>query len=393
MVQPAEKRLVTEARLEDAIYEYLDEAETKTKIVPHQVTGPMASSAWPVTAGASKQGAARYPVKAPVSVNRFRIHIRNFSYADNNGYLGKVQLESIFWGKARYNIDSSIDGGFQLAPVQIQNSVALPADGTEWVSGWIESPIEQGTDYLLSLGWSTPASGGALNLVSNWTRNFVSAAAADASIASNTGFSSNSGTDAPFDIWLECEIDASVPVVAYVGDSITVGDMHENCWARRHALQHQIWPAIFGHFGGGLTDWGNGSIERWTHYGSFQADAALVLCGTNDIGSGGSTNDLKNRSNATMNRIRQYLTRRIFFATILPRSDASWTPVMETIRVSHNNWLMLFRSGMLGTVDFARPMASPTDYAVPLSGMLWDNIHPSLAGHVRMADYLPNLAR
>lgn len=380
---------ITLTSLQQQISARPDPAAKKT--APHQVTGVIASTAFPIDVATTPQGTVRYPVKFAAPVTRFRVHVRNYSYGDAAGYAGTVNLTGLWWGEGRYNLNSELDGGFKATPTQI-NAAATLAGTAEWVSGWVTVNASHGTDYLLSLGWTTPGTGAPSKIVSNWTRRWVST---DATHASQTApsLSGGNGNGGMFDVWLECEIPASTPTVAFVGDSITVGDMHEQSYPRRYALAHDVWPLVFGHYGGSLGDWGSGSTDRWTRYGAVQADAALLMCGVNDIFSDATLNDLKNRTNAVWSRMRQYLTQRVFVSTILPSNAATMTTARETIRTGHNDWLIRMRSGIWGSFDLARTVVSPSNSAQMTAAYTWDGTHLSELGSVQITTAIPHLTR
>lgn len=392
MVQPSDKRLVTESKLEDAIDEFVNRPQYK--IVPHQISGGLASTALPIDTSVKNQGTSRFPVRFPAPVNRFRVHIRNFSYCDNQGYVGSVKLKNMYWGRAGYSIDSVVDGSFSATPLQIAGEVNLPSNTDDWVSDWVNIPAEQGTEYLLSLGWDASTWDAPVKIVTGWNLSMFNSTAADAGALAPT-LTRNEGPNSPFDIWLECEIDSDVPVVGFVGDSITVGDMYTS-FPRRYGLAHRIWPVIFGHFGGMLNDWANGSINRLTHFGPIQADAFFVLAGINDVLWGATTNDLKNRSTTLLSRIEANFTSRVFFSTLLPviSTHPDMTTPRNTVRMDHNTWLRNdYRKGFAGVIDLGNIMAQPTDLTWALDRYLnsSDKIHPVSIGHIHIANHIPHL--
>lgn len=362
----------------------VDPAAKKT--VPHQVTGVLASSAFPIDVATTAQGTARYPVKFAAPVTRFKVHIRNYSYGDATGYTGNVALTGLWWGEGRYNLDSYLDGAFTAAPTQI-NGASTISGTTEWVSGWITVNADAGTDHLLSLGWST-STGAPTNIVSSWTRRWVSTSAANASQQAPTVTGSD-GPGAPFDIWLECEIPASTPVVAFIGDSITVGNMYDQSFPTRYGQAHRAWPVVFGHFGGRLSDWGTGSTDRWTRFGSVAADAVVLMCGINDVGADATLNDLKNRFNNVRARIVTYLGTRIFVATLLPTNGDTTSGGRETVRANYNAWLKFMRSGINGTLDTARTVSATSSTLT--TAYTWDGTHLSADGAVQVAAAIPHL--
>lgn len=429
MVQPANRRLVTEAALSAFINDPnnslfpLDSTDTKTvradsttgamappienrvseiaesiydseltakKILPHQITGAIASGGFDIVVATTPQGNVRFPVKLAADVSRFRVHIRNYSYADGIGYSGDVALTGLWWGEGRYNINSDIDGGFKSTPQKIANSAVLSST-VEWVSDWITpTTAKKGVDHIISIGWSTGV-GAPPKIVTSWTKHWRNANASDAS-ALSPSLTSGAGNGAPFDVWLECEVPEKTESIAFIGDSITVGDMHQQSFPRRYAMAHDIWPVVFGHFGARLNDWGSGSINRWTRYGSVSVDGTILLCGINDILADANTNDLKNGTNSVLARIREHLGTRNFLATILPCNSAQMTAPREAIRISHNNWLLgTYRSGIYGTFDFARAVMVPTNPALMIPEYTWDGTHLSDSGSVQIASAIPHL--
>lgn len=362
-----------------------DPAATKT--VPHQVTGVLAASAFPIVVASVPQGTARYPVKFAAPVARFRVHIRNFSYADATGYTGTVNLTGLWWGKGAYNIDSFLNGAYQATPTQI-NGAATLSGTTEWVSGWITVNANEGDEHLLSIGWTTPGSGAPVNIVSNWTQHWRTTSATDAGSTAPT-LTAQAGPGAPFDIWLECDIPAAIPVVAFVGDSITIGDMYSQSFPHRYGQAHRVWPIVFGHFGGRLSDWGSGSTDRWTRYGAVSTDATVLMCGINDIGADATLNDLKTRFGVVAARIRTHLGPRVFVATVLPTNGDPTTGGRETIRANYNAWLAYPRSGINGTFDTARTVSATSSTLT--TAYTWDGIHPSQLGAIQLAAAIPHL--
>lgn len=377
--------------LETAVNELVDE-QTATQVVPLQVTGQLAATAFPISAASYPQGTVRYPVKFPVEVSRIRVHVRNQSYVSTGatGFTGDIALTGLWWGEARMNLDSFVDGGFKASPGQIAGPGNMPTNADEWVSPWATVNAPAGVDHLISLGWSI-TSNPPTNLVANWTRHWRSTSAANAGQQA-PALTAGGGTGAPFDVWIECEISAHVPKVAFIGDSITIGDMYTQCFPLRYGLTHKVWPIVFGHFGGGLTDWGSGSIGRWTKFGAaLGVDATLIMCGVNDILLNASDNDMKNRMTATMARVRTYLGPRIFFGTIMPTNSVNMTAPREAVRVSHNTWMTFFRAGSEGTIDMAKAVATPGTPSQYLAAYTWDGTHPNEAGAVQLANAIPHL--
>lgn len=376
--------------MRDAINARPDPAATK--VVPHQVTGPVVSGSY-VDIATTPEGTARYPVALAAPVSRFRVHIRNYSYADGTGYTGTVNLTGLWWGEGNYNLDSALDGTFKAAPTQVQGAAAINGS-TEWVSGWIDVNATKGTDYILSIGWSTVGvTGAATRIVSNWTRHWRTTSAANASQQAPT-LTGQAGPNAPFDVWLECEIPAATPVVAFVGDSITVGDMHGSSFPRRYGLTHDVWPAVYAAVGARLQDWGSGSLDRWTRYGTVNADAIVLLCGVNDIQTDATLNDTKFRTNAVVTRIRTYLGKRIFAGTILPvNNTTNMTTARNTVRENYNAWITFPRNGVLAAFDLAKAVASTTNSAQMVAAYTWDGLHLSELGSAQVANAIPHLTR
>lgn len=368
----------------------IDGGSTTKKIVPHQVTGILASDAFPIDVATTPQGSVRYPVRFAAHVTRFRVHVRNYSYGNAAGYTGTVSLTGLWWGEARYELNGDLDGGYLAAPTQI-NGAATINGTTEWVSGWVNVNAQPGYEWLLSLGWTTGA-GAPTKIVSNWTRHWRTTNPSHASSTVPPVGVVENESGAPFDIWLECEVAATTPTVAFVGDSITVGNMHSKSFPVRYGQAHRIWPIVFAQFGGTLAQWATNDA-RWTRYGPVQVDSAVLLMGINDVDFGRSTNDLKFGLYDVHARIRQNLGARVMFSTLLPTNSSHTTGPKGTVRTEFNDWVMQrFPVGAAGTVDLAKAIAQPANPLLPVASYVDSGgIHLTAAGAVQVANAIPHL--
>jgi len=111
----------------------------------------------------------------------------------------------------------------------------------------------------------------------------------------------------------------------------------------------------------------------------------VLFEGTNDLASGLATSD------SVMTGIREIVARvkargfKMIGVTIIPRHNATWTPLMTQYRNEINAWIRSRSSGLDAVIDFDKAMrdASNPDLMNPILD-LGDHIHPNPYGYLLM---------
>jgi len=109
----------------------------------------------------------------------------------------------------------------------------------------------------------------------------------------------------------------------------------------------------------------------------------VLFMGTNDISRGAARAQVTAGMQDIINRVRAEGIR-IFGATILPRSDTSWTATKTQIRNDVNQWIRT--SGAFdGVLDFDKAVRDPAHVNVLYPSFNCDDIHPSPLGYIELA--------
>lgn len=320
----------------------------------------------------------RYPLQVPVSSERFRVHLANRNDRTGTLYPGAVSFTGLWWGEAAY-VAGEMNGAMATAPVALHAAFVTPSNGSEWVSPWFDRDVAEGRNYLLSAGYSNAA--GQTNHAGQGGA-FMSTDPADASALAPA---LSRVQQSPFDVWIEFEIPGDVPIIACLGDSLTAGTaatlpVHDS-WPMPYAAMHKVWPAHFAHHGSDMAGWTSGDDWRWTKYGDIDYDAVIWALAGNDISGGIDVATAKARFAALHPKVVNFLSSRIFLATIMPRNN--WSPAIESVRVAYNEWLFQRPLGAEAVVDFAKSVEASI-------GVLRADYVSADGVHLRTIGYMQN---
>lgn len=315
------------------------------------------------TAGPTS-GNYRMPVKYGATITRWRAHFRN-----NNPRFGidgpAATISAVYAGPAT-------SGQFTTAPAQI--AAGLTTGATDAVTPWQATPIPAGTEYTIAYTFTSPAT------------NAVVGGGWSASSVNSTTATLTRVVSLPLDVWIEAEVEATVPAVAVLGDSLAsavggtlpVYDSVLSQWARANG----VLPVHYTASGDTMAGWSTGTAykwQRWQHLS--RPDAVIHMLGSNDVFGGADLTTLKARRATTMRLLQQYVSPVIYSLTITPRT--SDTSGQEQVRRDYNTWLK-------GKPDQARdvfdvvPAISGNDEAIS-PGYDADGIHLNTAGYAAMA--------
>ncbi|MGP9034889.1 SGNH/GDSL hydrolase family protein [Glutamicibacter mysorens] len=311
---------------------------------------------------------------------RWRVHIANHNDKNSTYYPGALSFTGIYIGKHQRNTNAELTGQFDGAPHQVEGSFTSPADGSDWVSAWVENyPLEAATDYVLSYGYTSATQSNYLASGGGWqsTNSANVAATAPSLVASKT---------MPLDVWIEVEVAGSVKVIAYNGDSMTCGLRSTlpvyDSWPARHAVANGAIHTMYAHGGSELGDWLNPSARKWTKFaGMSKPDALINAHGNNDIYRGSSLATTQANFVSLVNQVRANLTDNVYAATVMPRIDAA--TATEAVRAGYNAWLQQTPAGIQATFDFAEVIEDSTGNPDVRWRSEPDNFHLNTAGYSR----------
>lgn len=335
---------------------------------------PLALTLGPAYAGAvPTDGAARFPLRYAAPITRWRVHIE--ARDPRTGWVATT--DSTINGVWVGTDDGTDSGKTTTAPTSVSGSAVIKA-GEEWVSKWSDIPISG--DMLLSIGYTASERG----LVGGaWT----STTPADAFSTAGTW---TKGARAPFSVWIEAETYATTPVVAVVGDSLSVGvgaalpinDSTLSQWARGFGAL----PVHYAQSGDTMANSESTAQWKWTRWQHLaRPDACVMALGTNDLlTSGTSVAESQRLHGAVLANIRQFISGTVYDASVLP--STAFTGAPEDNRRAYNTWLGAQQDGARG-VYWLGPAVSTDDETIP-AALAPDGTHLTTAGYALLAAVL-----
>jgi lysophospholipase L1-like esterase len=299
------------------------------------------------TAGAAvvRDQSQRTLVRFPRRIKRFRIRAANHNLLTSTNYTTPLTYTNFYIGTPVYATTGlgRWTGNLAAAPTNIlPGPHAVPTDGTDYVSAWATLPEQyQETDFILSYGFTAPATGTGVCLSGNGDafRGGTSANAADLSVSA---WSAEAGKIFG-DLRLEYEVEGAPRVGLFVGDSITAGAgdtagaTPPEADPRIGILPHERWPDLAGRAGNfcavnlGVGSIGGGSFNAATNMQFTRAaigtsatvpDFAVSLLGTNDLYGGFTAVTAK--ITATVAAIRALGIKEIYHGTLLPKGQTQF---------------------------------------------------------------------
>lgn len=343
----------------------------------------------PVTVGhnpapytAMTSGAVRLPLRWAFPVTRWRVHIANRDI--RSGSTSKPESSSVtgVWVGTH---DGS--GGWTGTPTQALDAFTVPAGGGVYTSAWTSTPIPTSatSEVLLGYGYTTTAA--------PWEQlgtSYQTTATTDPT----TGTGWTAKTTTPFDIVVEVETPAGTPVVASLGDSISVGvgstrGLIES-WLTTYARTRGAIPV----HGGSSGDTIQGSsvltapkFTRWLTSASAAPDALVFTLGINDAGGGADAAVIKTRFDALVPQLTARVPA-LFLAQITPRTAVAEDAPSELARIGHNTYLATLPHGARALAPFVAAVSANGADLDPDKDA--DGLHPNSLGHAALAAALPD---
>lgn len=340
-------------------------------------------SATPSTAYANVS--VRLPVKLGARASRWRVHVRNYNDKTGTAFSGALSFTGVHVGLHQRGAGAELTGRFEGQPKQVAAPFQSPATGAEWVSDWVgDYALDPGKDYLLSYGF-TSAAGQQNHMAASG--GWMTESAADVAATSPTVSAVRS---VPLDVWLEVEVPSTTRVVAYLGDSLTLGIAATlpvyDSWAAKHAVANGVIHSVYAIGGSQFPDWQDSSARRANKWSSLsRPDATVVALGNNDIFLGASLSTMKTRLADGVAAARTYLSENVYLATVLPRIGAN--AAYEQVRKDFNEWMLTTLPGGARMVfDFAAAIEASDGANASLRwASAANNFHLSSAGYARCA--------
>lgn len=338
---------------------------TSWRTVPLALT---VGGAWALWDGALA-GAIRMPIRFAGKVNRYRVHLRNWTTRTGEPGSSAVSVPGVWIGGRN---GSQITGAVQIAS-------GLSSTGEDMVTPWVTTPLEADTDYMLAFTHSGSAQ--TLALVGGcWT-----VATADATAAVNGTINARS----PLDVWIEAEVAPDVPVLAAFGDSLSSGITSTlpvyDSWLSQWCRSNAALPVHYTGSGYTMDIWPEDTHPAWTRWqGLDRPDAVVFAMGSNDVfGTGATLWGVQAKFIEALRQVRKMVSPAVYATTILPRTSV--TGAAETLRRSYNAWLA--DSGARDRFDIIPAVSTDDETLMPAYDV--DGIHLNTAGYAAIAGVVP----
>lgn len=357
-----------------------------TKLVPYALSAGNAS-------GTDKAASRtfRLPLRLPVAPKRFRVHIQNRNPRSGTKYTGSLSFEGLGIHQHSGVVTPANEGNLASGPFPLAGAFTTPANGSEWVSPWTSYEILPNVEYLLTGGYTCAAGQSNFAGVSG---GWITDNAADWNVPAPAGVRLTAA--APLFIWLELEVDADTPTVAYFGDSLMCGLSSRlpvfDSPAYAHARMNGHLPVLYADSGATMNIYTDYAAEPWHRFGvdNFLRTNALVWeMGSNDIFGGADLPTLKARFETVRRRFAAKVSNTLALLTVLPRHEGSAPE--EAVRKEWNEYLMTELPGRAAVaVDGAAAITAPDGATLDkrFSASPTD-IHLTAAGYARYAHLIP----
>lgn len=323
----------------------------------------------------------RLPVLLGARAGRWRVHIANTNDKSGTAYTGALSFTGVHLGQHQRNAAGELTGQFAATPRQVTGAFTSPANGSEWVSAWIEDyPLAAQQDYVLSYGYTSASQQNYLAYAGGWQSSNANDVAATAPALTQSKVM-------PLDVWIEVEVAGDTKIIAYGGDSLTGGIRSTipvyDSWPARHAVANGAIHTMYSHGGSESGDWLNYSQRKWSKFaGLSKPDAMVIAWGNNDIFRGATLAETQANYVSLANLVRANLTQRIYAATVLPRLAPG--AAAEQVRKQYNEWLLTtVPAGTQAVFDFATAIDDGTGATDPRWRSEPDNFHLNTAGYSR----------
>lgn len=197
-------------------------------------------------------------------------------------------------------------------------------------------------------------------------------------------------TEMPFELWLECEIPASVGSVGLIGDSNSVAvnatiPVHDS-WMQIYCRRMGFFPVLYGHSGDGMSQSGDAGHYKWNRWNHLdKPDLVVHANGANDLPptEGGVTlADMQGWAEAEWMVGAQKISANQHTALLKSRASGA----NNTVRLAYNSWLKTYPEPTREWHDIASPVTANDTGGLLPQYISSDGIHMTTAGHQAIAD-------
>lgn len=326
----------------------------------------------------------RLPILLGATAMEWRVHIRNYNDKTSTVYPGALSFTGVRFGEHARDGNGQLSGAFKAAPASIAGPFTTNGAGGEWVSDWVtDRPIKAQKDYLLSYGYTSASQPNYLASAGGWTTTSATDVAALEPVRTQV-------RSVPLDVWIEVKVAAETPVIATVGDSLSLGIQATlpvyDSWPAKHAVANGAIHSVYAIGGSQATDWVDIASRRLSKWeGCAKPNAVILALGNNDIFTYNvSLATMQERTLAVAGMARSYLADTVYLTTILPRIGASSST--QAVWSAFNKWLLTtLPAGARECFDFAERIANSSGDADPLWASTPSNFHLNTAGYARCA--------
>lgn len=320
----------------------------------------------------------RFPFLTGVDVPRWRLHARNWNRLTNQTYDGTISVDGVYLSKG-----SASTGSPDTVQSKVIDGFTTPADGTEYVSPWVEAKIPANVEHLLSVSVSS-----ATGYISNPVGASFKTGGAWSATKDSPG---TLQTRTPLEWWVEVEVPSRTPVIGFYGDSISSGTGATlpvfNSWPSRYCRRSGALPIHWCVPGSGMIQQQPSypySAHFWNVWDGYASpDVVVHFMGQNDILSAGDLATMKTRYQTVMPKIRELLSPVVHSVTITP---SSLKPVeQQQLARDYNAWLKTRPMAERGVFDAAALLGNPEGTALLPEYDSGDKLHPGDAGYQALA--------
>ena len=349
-------------------------AGSTVKSVPLALTLSAGDASTTITAA----DVLRFPIMFGTDIPRFRVHARNWNRRTNTTYTGTITVDGVY-----LSTGDTTTGAPSGTARQLLGGFTTPADGSEYVSPWVEGPIPANIGHLLSV--SVASSTGDL---SNPPASVFRTGGAWASTKDTAG---THATRAPLEWWIEAEVPARTPVIGFYGDSISSGTGAAqpvfNSWPSRYCRRAGALPMHWCAPGTGMrehVDTYPNAKYFWSTWGGYAApDVAVAFMGQNDLLQAADLTTMQGYYKAVMPKIRQYMAPVVHTLTLTP-CELKSADQQQMCR-DYNAWLKTSPLGERGVFDAAALLGDPAGTKLLPQYDSGDKLHPGDAGYTELA--------
>ena len=307
----------------------------------------------PITAGHSGSDApleatVRMPILYQAPIIRWRLRIHDINPRSAATRTGSASFTGVWLG-------AHTGAGAMSGATQMVGSFTITDTATEYKTPWFNTPLNAGTEYLISFGYTKATA--PWNMLGYSYQTPSSLNGGDANPASM----SKLGT-APFSISIEAETYAHTPVVASLGDSNSVGvgaanGLHDS-WLNQLCRRIKALPQHLGSSGDTCIN-STSAGYKYTRFSDLtKPDAVLMALGQNDIAVTDTTAaTVISNVETVLENLGSLVSETVYAVNYMPRTTDPWAG-FEGVRRDVNAHLLTLPVGIRDVFNIAAAISS-----------------------------------